>query len=452
MYKNSSFLFVVIILLITPTIQSQSWEIFQAPEPGNNGTIQDIVALSDEDIWVVGFFHDPLVTNHLDYTYAMHYNGSEWEIHTLPQFGYANDNLYSVTATSANDVWAVGSYDDNLRRRFPLLLHWDGSTWSKVDLGNAAGQLFSIEVIGENDIWAVGEGVGPGAPDPNVTNLVIHYNGTDWEGVDIPSPGGRTNRLTDVNGSSSNDVWLVGYYRNSGSLFTSVIFHWDGNTWTLEDNPNPPFQNFLYATISTRPDNMYAIGRNDAQSLVQHWNGTGWEIFNLPGISKFDMDYADENHIWGTGYDIVMWNGQEWVAETLPGVTNMNLRGVDVVHSGSVWAAGGSDEIPYLVAHRTEATSVSNDLTNPIDFILEQNYPNPFNPSTKIKYAIGSRQYASLKVYDVLGNEVATLVDEEKEVGIYEVNFNASELTSGVYFYKLQAGSIVQTKKMILLR
>ena len=100
-----------------------------------------------------------------------------------------------------------------------------------------------------------------------------------------------------------------------------------------------------------------------------------------------------------------------------------------------------------------------------LKFALEQNYPNPFNPSTKIRYSIPrSTEYYSvlqnvtLKVYDILGNEVATLVNEEKPAGTYEVEFsaesfgNASGLTSGIYFYRLQAGSFTETKKMILMR
>ncbi len=102
---------------------------------------------------------------------------------------------------------------------------------------------------------------------------------------------------------------------------------------------------------------------------------------------------------------------------------------------------------------------VEVDFTLPIVFSLEQNYPNPFNPSTKIKYSItnvalsgveGSR--VILKVFGILGNEVETLVNEEKPAGNYEVNFDASKLSSGVYFYQLHAGSFVETKKMILLR
>lgn len=101
--------------------------------------------------------------------------------------------------------------------------------------------------------------------------------------------------------------------------------------------------------------------------------------------------------------------------------------------------------------------SNTTDLINPgnsipTKFELLQNYPNPFNPSTKISWQSPVSSHQSLKIYDVLGNEVATLVDEYKEAGNYEVEFDASKLSSGIYFYKLRAGSFVETKKMILLR
>ncbi|MEP0862399.1 MAG: T9SS type A sorting domain-containing protein [Ignavibacterium sp.] len=100
----------------------------------------------------------------------------------------------------------------------------------------------------------------------------------------------------------------------------------------------------------------------------------------------------------------------------------------------------------------------------PSEVSLEQNYPNPFNPSTKIRYAISSREFVQLKVFDLLGNEVATLVNEEKPAGRYEVEFtvgngnisNSSflnkQITSGIYFYKLTAGEFSSVKKMILIK
>ncbi len=88
----------------------------------------------------------------------------------------------------------------------------------------------------------------------------------------------------------------------------------------------------------------------------------------------------------------------------------------------------------------------------PSSFKLEQNYPNPFNPSTKIEYSIPEASLVQLKVYDVLGNEVETLINEEQSAGTYRADFIGNDLTSGIYFYKLQAGSFVETKKMILLK
>ena len=88
----------------------------------------------------------------------------------------------------------------------------------------------------------------------------------------------------------------------------------------------------------------------------------------------------------------------------------------------------------------------------PNDFIIYQNYPNPFNPATTIKFRINSRQNISIKVYDILGNEIATLVNEVKEIGSYEVNFNGENLASGVYFYRVITEKETSTMKMILLK
>ncbi len=86
------------------------------------------------------------------------------------------------------------------------------------------------------------------------------------------------------------------------------------------------------------------------------------------------------------------------------------------------------------------------------EFELSQNYPNSLNPGTKIKYQIQVLNFVTLKIYDVLGSEVAALVNEEKQAGSYEVELNASALPGGIYFYKLQSGIFVMTKKMVLLK
>ncbi len=97
-------------------------------------------------------------------------------------------------------------------------------------------------------------------------------------------------------------------------------------------------------------------------------------------------------------------------------------------------------------------TGVPEDHKIPTTYLLSQNFPNPFNPSTMIRYHLPERLLVTIKIFNILGQEVVTLINEEKPAGSYEVNFNASKLSSGVYFYRLQAGNFISTKKMILLK
>ncbi|MCH7774913.1 MAG: T9SS type A sorting domain-containing protein [Bacteroidetes bacterium] len=106
--------------------------------------------------------------------------------------------------------------------------------------------------------------------------------------------------------------------------------------------------------------------------------------------------------------------------------------------------------------------SISNDKVSllkiqlgsilPTRFVLEQNFPNPFNPVTTIKYEIPSKATVQLNIYNTLGEVILVLVNEEKPVGYYEIEFDASSFASGVYFYRIQAGDFIETKKMILMK
>ena len=116
--------------------------------------------------------------------------------------------------------------------------------------------------------------------------------------------------------------------------------------------------------------------------------------------------------------------------------------------------------LPGLMARRLETTVVGDDHLSgerlstdlPTHFSLDQNYPNPFNPATSISFSLPSKSFVSLKVFDALGREVSILLADELPAGTYERQWNAAALPSGVYFYRLQAGSFTETKKLLFLR
>jgi len=126
-------------------------------------------------------------------------------------------------------------------------------------------------------------------------------------------------------------------------------------------------------------------------------------------------------------------------------------------YEGGLYVVGGIDSMANAVDIVEEivpqgTAGVNTQAEMPGDYYLKQNYPNPFNPSTKISYSIPEISFVTLKVYDILGNEIATLVSGEKPAGNYEVEFKAENNTSGIYFYSLTSGAFTETKKMILLR
>ena len=129
---------------------------------------------------------------------------------------------------------------------------------------------------------------------------------------------------------------------------------------------------------------------------------------------------------------------------------------VDIVNN-NISLAGVNSFALWALNDKNYPTSVDDEILQPKEFLLKQNYPNPFNPSTVIKYQLAENSFVTLKVYDVLGEEVTTLVNEFQNAGLYSINFSAeqfykSSLTSGIYFYRLETENFNSVKKMILIR
>jgi len=118
-----------------------------------------------------------------------------------------------------------------------------------------------------------------------------------------------------------------------------------------------------------------------------------------------------------------------------------------------VFTDQGNMVAPNSILFRpVQTTNVEGGTSHPDNFYLNQNYPNPFNPKTIIRYSVGGSQIVSLKIFDILGNEIATLVNEYKPAGEYQFEFNNENLSSGIYFYQLKADNYLETKKMILIK
>src|SRR5574338_29578 len=209
----------------------------------------------------------------------------------------------------------------------------------------------------------------------------------------------------------------------------------------------------------------------DAQNLARGLTSNGYPIINPVSNQPTTFPFSGDP-ITGEGWIFNSWtsggagfvfftgpfnmapNDTQWVMIALiPAHGNSGLNSIELLREKTDLIRSLSYDSLAFGSTKLAVTDVEETKSAlPAMFSLSQNYPNPFNPSTTISYQIPSQQFVTIKVYDVLGNEVATLVNEYKNAGSYEVDINASKLSSGVYFYKLQAGSFVQTKKMILLK
>ena len=142
--------------------------------------------------------------------------------------------------------------------------------------------------------------------------------------------------------------------------------------------------------------------------------------------------------------------GQNWITQTSG--LGSPLYGVSFTdaNNGTIVGYFGT------ILHTTNGgvTFINEELIveKPTDYHISNNYPNPFNPSTKIKYSLPQTSNVVIKVFDILGNEIETLVNEEKQTGTYEITWYTENLPSGIYFYRIQAGNFIETKKMLLLK
>jgi len=322
---------------------------------------------------------------------------------------------------------------------------------------------------GEPTNWST-----PVVMDPNDNNVL--YYGTDrvyrttnsagnWTAIsgDLTDgiPGTRLGTVTTIAvapgnsnviyaGTDDSHVWVTSDFGSTWNDISAAL----PTRWVTRVIVDPVDENIIYVTFS-------GLKWRDPQPHVFRSSDMGatWSDIssNLPDapVNAFAVDNNYQSTLY-LGNDVGMYvsfnTGDSWefLGEELPIVTVGDIK----IHPTANFLVAGTHRRSMYKIDLDMVTGIETDKgsTTLNSFILEQNYPNPFNPSTTIQYTVGSKQFVELKVYDVLGEEITTLVNEEKSEGTYEINFSASVLTSGVYFYKIKAGSYIQTKKMILLR
>ena len=270
------------------------------------------------------------------------------------------------------------------------------------------------------------------------TGLVIIYSGiaTNFSSISAPS---------------KDNVWIIG---------DSSIYFYDGNTFTKQLTSTTIlnsiyFMNKFYGWVVGN-SGYIAKTTNGGNTWVQKQNPDplSRNLNDVFLVSYFGFAVGDNGLILETTNA-----GESWTMNSAQLTTN-DLLGVHISGGGVEWGPGltvgeNNTALLYPVVVFVDEEPYVID-----EFYLYQNYPNPFNPSTKIRFTIPSvslRQaqgniLVSLKVYDVLGHEIATLVSEEKDPGTYKVEFDGTDLPSGIYFYQLKTKRYIQTRKMVLLK
>ena len=445
--------------ILKTTNAGDTWE----QQSSNNGSqLNAIFILNVNEAWIVG--KGGTIRKTTD-------SGANWI-----NINGEQADLKDVIFLDLMNGWAVGGGGTVLKTTN------GGFSWN---LQSTAGTLTlrAVYFCDENNGWAVSDG------NYYDTSKVFHTtdSGTTWNSqINIPSSslsdiffldantgfagggnGGSIFLSTTNGGLTWNAVYdtLVSIRRiqfineNIGYILSTIegwyspflIYKTEdgGETWNikLETGDWPG----LYDMYFWDADNGIAVGR--AVFRTTDGGETWTDTLTLSSVYSPEIYvYMNQVTAVGSGGQIYQSTdfGVTWNSQTSG--TEKYLEGVFFINALNGWAVGDNGTIIHTTNGGVSFVQEEQIIELPTKFLLSQNYPNPFNPSTKIKYSVPQVSQVQIKVFDVLGNEIETLVNEEKPVGTYEITWYAEGLPSGVYFYQIKAGSFVETKKMVLMK
>ena len=357
---------------------------------------------------------------------------AEWGINRSTDYGQSwqtvNNGLGNLSVrtliVNSNGHLFVGT-DDN-QNGIIFRSTDQGEDWARVDSFPTGLSIKGMASGPNGEIVAVGVGYG----------YILHIStddGLTWQDISYGTGGAYSAAV-----NSAGDIFVA---RNGGvdrKLANDTV-------WTVcsgAGSGSPPVifiasNGYIYTDYTKSTD-----------------NGDTWMTNNFP---TFISSYAENTlgHLFigtfNSGQGVYRSTDYSETWEQLnTGLPIMDIRSVAVDDQDYLYA--GSWGMSMFKTTTSTFVSVDELKFEPTSFSLEQNYPNPFNPDTKIKYSVPQTSMVKIIIYDVLGNEIETLVNQEKSTGDYEVEFDGSKLSSGVYFYQLRVGNFIETKKMVLLR
>jgi photosystem II stability/assembly factor-like uncharacterized protein len=366
-----------------------------------------------------------------------------------------------------------------------------GINWQN-QLGDTVAKLSSVYFVDENVGWVVGvDGIilkttNGGEEWEDISfDTQVHYQNVQFIDENIgylsgsyklakTSNGGETweNILDTLYGSSasfidSNTGWLL----DTPWLFKTI--NGGGNWMFLSELHSclPSIIFFINDSIGWNAGNHSCLGQSGFIKKTTN-GGIDWvtqiDFWGNYSNSIHSIFFIDENYGWAGGIDAIDTllsaiilnttnGGENWITQLVGEPSTYTypptfIASIFFVDENYGWAVGSNG----IILHTTNGgvSFVEEDMIYdiPNDYYLNQNYPNPFNPITTIKYSVPQTSKVVIKVFDILRNEIETLINEEKPVGTYEITWLAESLPSGVYFYQLKAGDFVEIKKMVLLK
>ncbi len=399
---------------------------FQTPQKPDNWVVKSIDSLWNYYLGSISFSNENIGFVSSDYFILGTTNGGDtW----TTSFNDLNYYILSVFCIDSSTTVAAGINVNTYQSTF-LKTTNNGLSWTSMDI-NPYDWPSDIFFTDENNGFLVSSS----------GNILRTTNGGISWAMKFSGPGVN---LSSICFSDKYNGWVIGYDNNN---YNGVVLRTTNSGSTWEYLSTGVMQQLLDICFVDSV-NGFLLDANGS-ILKTTDGGSNWNNYST-GAYLQRISFIDKNNGIAIG-----WNGVVILTTDAGETWNPEISGTynylfELSKAGANWVVLG--ECGTVLKSTYDIVAVLDETQVPNSFILNQNYPNPFNPSTKISYSIPLLSKVQIKVYDILGNEVETLVNEEKSVGSYDVIWNAKDLASGIYFYRINAGDFIQTKKMILLK